>query len=81
MAPSTWPAASRTPSARWPPPSPPPWTALLEVVGGWRPGDVRHVFASPALAADRLGFRARVGFGRGMAEFAGAALRQPVSAG
>jgi dTDP-L-rhamnose 4-epimerase len=52
-----------------------------EVVGGWRPGDVRHVFASPALAADRLGFRAQVGFGRGMAEFAVAELRQPVPAG
>jgi dTDP-L-rhamnose 4-epimerase len=52
-----------------------------EIVGGWRPGDVRHVFASPALAADRLGFRARVDFTLGMAEFAGAELRQPVPAG
>jgi dTDP-L-rhamnose 4-epimerase len=51
-----------------------------EVVGGWRPGDVRHVFASPALAADRLGFRARVGFSQGMAEFAEAELRAPVPA-
>jgi dTDP-L-rhamnose 4-epimerase len=48
------------------------------VVGAWRPGDVRHVFASPALAADRLGFRARVDFARGMAEFAEAELRQPI---
>jgi dTDP-L-rhamnose 4-epimerase len=52
-----------------------------EIVGGWRPGDVRHVVASPALAADRLGFRATVGFTRGMAEFAQAELRDPVPAG
>ncbi len=52
-----------------------------KVVGGWRAGDVRHVFASPALAADRLGFRARVGFAEGMTEFAGAELRDPVLAG
>jgi dTDP-L-rhamnose 4-epimerase len=52
-----------------------------EIVGGWRAGDVRHVFASPALAAARLGFRARVGFAEGMAEFAEAELREPVAAG
>jgi dTDP-L-rhamnose 4-epimerase len=46
-----------------------------EVVGGWRAGDVRHVFASPALAAERLGFRARVGFAEGMRELATAPLR------
>jgi dTDP-L-rhamnose 4-epimerase len=51
-----------------------------EVVGGWRPGDVRHVFASTALAAARLGFRARVGFAEGMAELARAELRAPVPA-
>jgi dTDP-L-rhamnose 4-epimerase len=51
------------------------------VVGGWRPGDVRHVVASPALAADRLGFRARVGFAEGMAELADAELRAPAAAG
>lgn len=45
------------------------------VVGGWRPGDVRHVFASPALAADRLGFCAGIGFAEGMAELATAPLR------
>jgi dTDP-L-rhamnose 4-epimerase len=50
------------------------------IVGGWRPGDVRHVFASPALAAGRLGFRARVGFTEGMAEFALAELRDPIPA-
>jgi dTDP-L-rhamnose 4-epimerase len=46
-----------------------------EVVGGWRAGDVRHVFASPALAAERLGFRARTGFAEGIAELATAPLR------
>jgi dTDP-L-rhamnose 4-epimerase len=46
-----------------------------EVVGGWRAGDVRHVFASPALAAERLGFRARTGFAEGVAELATAPLR------
>jgi dTDP-L-rhamnose 4-epimerase len=51
------------------------------VVGGWRPGDVRHVFASLTLAADRLGFRATVDFATGMAEFADAELREPVPAG
>jgi dTDP-L-rhamnose 4-epimerase len=52
-----------------------------EVVGGWRAGDVRHVFASTALAADRLGFRATVDFTLGMAEFATAELREPVTSG
>jgi len=46
-----------------------------EIVGGWRPGDVRHVFASPALAAARLDFRATVTFADGMAELATAPLR------
>ena len=48
------------------------------VVGAWRPDDVRYVFASPALAAECLGFRARVDFAHGMAEFAEAELRQPI---
>jgi dTDP-L-rhamnose 4-epimerase len=52
-----------------------------EVVGGWRPGDVRHVFASPTLAAERLGFRASVGFAEGMTAFATAELRERVAAG
>jgi len=51
-----------------------------QVVGGWRPGDVRHVFASPELAAERLGFRASISFADGMAELATAPLRAPVSA-
>jgi dTDP-L-rhamnose 4-epimerase len=50
------------------------------VVGGWRPGDVRHIFASPARAAERLGFRAEVGFAQGMVEFAAAPLRAPAHA-
>jgi hypothetical protein len=38
------------------------------------------VFASTALTADRLGFRAGVGVARGMAELAGMELREPVPA-
>ena len=45
------------------------------VTGEWRAGDVRHVVASPALAAERLGFRAQEDFAAGMAEFAAAPLR------
>ena len=40
------------------------------VSGRWRLGDVRHVVASPARAADVLGFAAEVDFAAGMAEFA-----------
>jgi dTDP-L-rhamnose 4-epimerase len=43
--------------------APPP-----RVTGEYRLGDVRHVFASPALAIERLGFRAREDFAAGMAE-------------
>jgi len=46
-----------------------------KVVGRWRPGDVRHVFAATELARERLGFSARVGFPEGMTEFARAPLR------
>ena len=46
-----------------------------EVVGGYRLGDVRHVFASPKLAARTLGFEATVPFAAGMAEFATAPAR------
>jgi dTDP-L-rhamnose 4-epimerase len=35
---------------------------MPRVVGGGRLGDVRHIVASPELAADRLGFRAEVPF-------------------
>lgn len=43
--------------------------------GAYRLGDVRHVFASSALAQTRLGFVAREDFAAGMAEFARAPLR------
>jgi dTDP-L-rhamnose 4-epimerase len=46
-----------------------------QVTGGWRRGDVRHVFAATARAAERLGFRAVENFEAGMREFAGAPLR------
>ena len=46
------------------------------VTGGYRLGDVRHIVASPACAAERLGFRAEVSFGEGMAEFAGASVAE-----
>ncbi len=41
-----------------------------EVVGGWRAGDVRHVFASPSRARDELGFIAAIDFTTGMHELA-----------
>lgn len=46
-----------------------------EVRGGWRPGDVRHIVASPRRASEVLGFVAEIGFEEGMAEFAHAPLR------
>jgi dTDP-L-rhamnose 4-epimerase len=49
-----------------------------EVVGGYRLGDIRHVFASPERARVSLGFVARVPFEQGMAEFRKAALREVV---
>jgi dTDP-L-rhamnose 4-epimerase len=45
------------------------------VTGEWRAGDVRHVFASVAAAAERLGLRACEDFDAGMREFAAAPLR------
>jgi dTDP-L-rhamnose 4-epimerase len=39
------------------------------VTGKWRLGDVRHIVASPARAADTLGFVAEVDFAAGMADF------------
>jgi dTDP-L-rhamnose 4-epimerase len=45
------------------------------VTGQWRAGDVRHVFASAAAAAARLGFTASEDFDAGMREFAAAPLR------
>lgn len=46
-----------------------------EVTGGFRPGDVRHVVASPALAASELGFTAQVHPDDGLRDFATAPLR------
>ncbi len=48
---------------------------LPEITGEYRPGDVRHIVASPELAATDLGFRARVTPDEGIAEFASAPLR------
>jgi dTDP-L-rhamnose 4-epimerase len=45
------------------------------VTGRYRLGDVRHIVAAPDRAAAELGFRARIGFAEGMAEFAHAELR------
>jgi dTDP-L-rhamnose 4-epimerase len=42
----------------------------VRVTGEFRLGDVRHVFASPALATALLGFTAREDFATGMAELA-----------
>ena len=80
---STSRADSRTPCSTWRPRSPPrsgPDTPRPEVVGGYRLGDVRHVFASPERAETTLGFRASVSFDEGMREFARAPLRRPVGA-
>ncbi len=57
----------------------PDGAAPPRVVGGYRLGDIRHVFASPARAADRLGFRAAIRFDEGMLEFTTAALRRAVA--
>jgi len=56
-----------------------PAAAAPLVTGEWRAGDVRHIVASPRLAAERLGFRAQEGFAAGMAEFAAAPLRGSAS--
>ncbi|HMG28422.1 MAG TPA: NAD-dependent epimerase/dehydratase family protein [Acidimicrobiia bacterium] len=45
------------------------------VVGGYRIGDVRHVFADPQRARTQLGFTATVPFDEGVHEFASAPLR------
>ena len=51
--------------------------ARPQVVGGYRLGDVRHVFASPAKASRELGFRSTVRFEDGMRAFARDPLRAP----
>ena len=48
-----------------------------DVVGGARPGDVRHIVADPAKAGALLGFHARTSFAAGVHEFATAPLRAP----
>ena len=45
------------------------------VTGQYRSGDVRHIVADPADAADVLGFRAAIDRRDGLAEFAFAPLR------
>ncbi|MCO1660576.1 NAD-dependent epimerase/dehydratase family protein [Pseudonocardia humida] len=49
------------------------------VVGGARPGDVRHVVADPSRAAELLGFRATTGFAAGMRRFSTDPLRAPAA--
>jgi dTDP-L-rhamnose 4-epimerase len=49
------------------------------IVGGYRPGDVRHVFGATCGAQGRLGFVARIPFEEGIRDFAGAPLREPAS--
>lgn len=51
------------------------------VTGKYRLGDVRHVFASTDRAAERLGFRAEIGFESGMRGFAHDDLRGGPTAG
>jgi dTDP-L-rhamnose 4-epimerase len=45
------------------------------ITGGYRSGDVRHIVADPARAADMLGFRATVDPREGLRDFAFAPLR------
>jgi dTDP-L-rhamnose 4-epimerase len=50
-----------------------------KVVGGTRPGDVRHVVADPAKAREQLGFTATTTFEQGIKDFATAELRAPAA--
>ncbi|HVL84163.1 MAG TPA: NAD-dependent epimerase/dehydratase family protein [Pseudonocardia sp.] len=50
-----------------------------EIVGGARPGDVRHVVADPARARELLGFHAAVRFADGVRAFATDPLRAPAA--
>jgi dTDP-L-rhamnose 4-epimerase len=45
------------------------------VTGEYRLGDVRHITASSHRLRDELGWKPRVAFAEGMAEFAAAPLR------
>ena len=49
-----------------------------QVVGGYRLGDIRHVFASADRATTQLGFRAAISFEDGMHEFTTSPLRSVV---
>jgi len=51
------------------------------VIGGARPGDVRHVVADPGRAESLLGFRAAVSFADGVTEFARDPLRESAAVG
>jgi dTDP-L-rhamnose 4-epimerase len=53
-----------------------PGSPCPEVTGRFRPGDVRHVVASPARAVERLGFRAQVRLSEGMEDLAHEPLDQ-----
>jgi dTDP-L-rhamnose 4-epimerase len=46
-----------------------------EIIGGYRVGDARHVFAETERARTKLGFTASVGFDEGVRDFATAPLR------
>ncbi|MGH3780430.1 MAG: NAD-dependent epimerase/dehydratase family protein [Pseudonocardiaceae bacterium] len=50
-----------------------------EIVGGARPGDVRHITADPARATELLDYRAQVSFAEGVSRFATDPLREPVT--
>ena len=58
----------------------PQGAAAPRVVGGYRLGDIRHVFASPERAEHVLGFSAAIGFAEGMRDFTTAPLRNVVGA-
>ena len=49
-------------------------------VGGSRPGDVRHVFASARAAIAHLDFAAAVPFKEGVEQLASAPMRRPIAA-
>ena len=57
----------------------PPGGPAPDVVGGYRLGDIRHVFASSQRAAEQLGFRAAIEFEGGMRELASAPLRETIA--
>lgn len=50
-----------------------------KVVGGSRPGDVRHVVADPTAAREKLTFTAKTTFEEGIKAFATAPLRAPAA--